>query len=81
MVDVVHTLEADYYVECVIEAYVDGRIKPTRTVCPECGKAPGEAGTAGEHRMVDGYVVVGCEGYFVVDPNSVGIYSPGWEGS
>ncbi len=37
----------------------------------------------GEHifAAVDGWtaVIIGCEGYWAIDPNSVGIYSPGWQ--
>jgi hypothetical protein len=54
------------------------------TRCPECaehvagdGLVPTADGAA--HVMVGGSVVVGCEGYFVVNPNPLGIHSPNWE--
>lgn len=48
----------------------------TRT-CPECGAHvyPGDP----NHVLTsDGYVVVGCEGYWTVNPNLVGVYAPNW---
>jgi hypothetical protein len=46
-------------------------------ICPECAQVgiPGD----GDHHMVGPCVVVGCEGYFVVDPNLVGIAAPHWQ--
>lgn len=46
------------------------------TRCPECDR---EAFTDPDaHVLVNGYVVIGCEGYYVIDPNLVGIESPNW---
>jgi hypothetical protein len=58
------------------------------TRCPECDVIPtpclvcdsDECDGAGvAHGMVGEYVVIGCEGYYVVDPNLVGIDSPNWQ--
>jgi hypothetical protein len=63
-------------------------LAPWRTrVCPECegvitgdGFVPDEA-TGGEfaHVVVDGSVVLGCEGYFVVSPAVLGLDPGQWE--
>jgi hypothetical protein len=83
------TLELIAYLAAVIKAVVtEGRTEiPLTTTCPECGDAVdqfGESERGGPHHLViettsDTYaVVVGCEGYFVVNPNLVGIDSPMW---
>jgi hypothetical protein len=47
------------------------------TRCDECGLVPGDDG----HHVVhpDGYVIVGCEGYWQVNPNAVGLDHPRWQ--
>lgn len=46
-------------------------------ICPDCDREPEPDGT---HRLLHGWVVVGCGGYFVVDPNQIGLSLPGWLG-
>ena len=51
------------------------------TVCPECGlKDPLPARNDPEeyHTTVNGYVVVGCEGYHVIHPAAVDLDSGAW---
>ena len=43
--------------------------------CPECGEIPRDG--IG-HTTRGGYVTIGCEGYFVIDPRVLGIESPYW---
>jgi len=44
--------------------------------CDECNGVPMEPD--GEHVMQDGYVVVGCEGYWHVNPNALGMNEESW---
>lgn len=76
------------YAKAVDEALAAGRITgPLTTRCPECNCDFGdldEAHEDTEHIIVattsdTTAVVVACEGYFLVNPNSVGIDSPGWQ--
>lgn len=46
-------------------------------VCPQCGQLP-EA-EDGIHIVLGGAVVVGCKGYWVINPNLVGIPRPSWQ--
>lgn len=54
------------------------------TICPECDKevTPDVERATREdgfyHRMMDNWVIVGCEGYRVVNPNIVGQKSEFW---
>lgn len=67
------------YVQAVTDAIRAGHddIKAYLTKrCPECdGDATDEPE---DHVLVQGWCVVACEGYWVVDPNLVGIESPRW---
>jgi hypothetical protein len=61
-------------------------LAPWRTpTCPECGATPGGDGLvvadSGDHAHVvlRGAVILGCEGYFVVDPAAVGLDRGQWE--
>jgi hypothetical protein len=53
------------------------------TICPECGDIPtpdrlgGLSGTSPYTHILDddGYVLIGCEGYFVINPAVLGITS------
>lgn len=45
------------------------------TECPECC---GVEGYENLHTMIGKIVLIGCEGYFVINPNAVGIDSPNW---
>lgn len=82
MIDVLHNPDVDAYVLAVRDSLNFGRLaaRDLRTTCPECGVEPSEVPeVASDHRLAGPYVVVGCEGYYVVNPNLVGIPSPGWE--
>ena len=47
-------------------------------VCPECGHVPERE--EGIHVVVGAAaVVIGCEGYWVINPNVVGIPRPSWQ--
>lgn len=76
------------YAEAVDTALAAGRISgPLTTVCAECGSDFAdldEAHEDTEHIIIattsdTTAVVVACEGYFMVNPNSVGIDSPNWD--
>jgi hypothetical protein len=76
------------YAETVDEAVQAGRYEgPLTTHCPECGTAfysLDKAYADDEHIIIlttsdTPAVIVGCEGYFVVNPNEVGIPSPNWQ--
>jgi hypothetical protein len=61
-------------------------LAPYRTeACPECGFGPTGGGLVitengqAAHVMVRGYVVLGCEGYFVVDPAALGLDRGEWD--
>lgn len=49
-------------------------------VCPQCGWSTGKGDTAGgdRHVVMSILVVVTCAGLPTVDPNEVGVHSPGW---
>ena len=52
--------------------------------CPECedvicGDGVVTAEDGAEHYVTGGAVIVGCEGYHVVNPNRVGIDAPAWQ--
>ena len=75
------------YAALVDIALTDGRISgPLTTTCPECGVDFADADDAHNDDLhiimastIDTFaVVVGCEGYFVVNPNLVGIDAPNW---
>lgn len=78
------------YAEAVDAALQSGRLNdvPLTTRCPECGSDFGDLDEAyedTEHILTlttsdTVAVVVGCEGYYVVNPNRVGIDSPNWQG-
>lgn len=75
------------YAEAVDAALTSGKLTgPLTTTCPECGcnfSDGDEVHEDSEHIIIattsDTYaVVVACEGYFVVNPNLVGIDCPNW---
>ena len=75
------------YTEAVADAIITGKLSgPFTTTCPECGSDFADSDEAyedTEHIIVtltsDTFaVIVGCEGYFVVNPNLVGFDSPNW---
>lgn len=45
--------------------------------CPECGQVP--ARDDNDHVVVGETVIVGCEGYWIVNPKVVGIHRPNWQ--
>lgn len=45
--------------------------------CPECGEVPEDQGI-GLHRVYEGVVIIGCEGYWVFDPEMVGMGTGNW---
>lgn len=45
--------------------------------CPECDQVPTGYDTH-YHKMHDGNVIIGCEGYYVIDPAKVGMGSGNW---
>jgi hypothetical protein len=53
---------------------IAGYLSPT---CPECGHCarPDD----GAHITLGDAVVVGCEGYWVINPNTIGIPRPQWQ--
>ena len=73
------------YVNACIEAINDGGL-PIETLsvrCPECGRDGSRSDDFYWEHFTDdrGHVLVGCEGYWTVNPLSVGVESPGWEPS
>jgi hypothetical protein len=68
------------YLAAVIRALLrrDQALQPYLSpVCPECGQVPGQ--DDGDHVVLGAAVVIGCEGYRVINPNVVGIPSPNWQ--
>ncbi len=43
--------------------------------CPSCGSDQPDPAT---HVVLDGDVVLACDGYRVIDPNAVGLEDPHW---
>jgi hypothetical protein len=80
--------ETRAYAEAVDAAIVAGKLSgPFTSTCPECATSFAVAGAHmdKDHIIVsltsDTFaVVVACEGYYVVNPNLVGIDSPMWMG-
>jgi len=75
---------ARYLVE---SAKPDSRAKIWQTViCPECGDIPTPSRMGGlngdsvyTHILdADGFVLIACEGYYVINPNAIGLNQPGW---
>lgn len=56
------------------------RLKP---ICPECDRTPNPDDMDDPHAVLSTptglVVVIGCEGYKVVDPNRVGFLAPNWQ--
>lgn len=76
--------EQDGYLAAVADALAcgaDGAARLGRyltTMCPECDAQPG---SEFDHHVLslDGHVLIGCEDYFVVNPNLVGLNRPLWD--
>jgi hypothetical protein len=85
----IFTVETAQYVYNVTTALASGKTLPQMTnVCPECNDRLGFFNT-GEHVVFDTnpedrgsidalVIIVACEGYWMIDPNLVGIPSEGW---
>jgi hypothetical protein len=79
------TPELARYLIAIIQAVVfEGRTDiPLTNTCPECGVDLQDDDADIEHLIITltsdtTAVVVGCEGYFVINPNLVGIDAPNW---
>jgi hypothetical protein len=46
-------------------------------ICPECDQVPEQED--GIHTVLGSAVVIGCEGYWVINPNVVAVPSPNWQ--
>ncbi len=69
-------LEDARYVGRVADALANGQLPPVlRQSCPSCGADHPDPAT---HVILDGEVILACDGYRVIDPNWVGISTPGW---
>ncbi len=68
-----------HYVGLVAAALIAGQIPAVlRTDCPSCGNDRVDPAT---HVIIDGDVVLACDGYRVIDPNAVGLSDPAWKPS
>jgi hypothetical protein len=68
------------YLAAVVTALMrnDPAVQPYLSpVCPECGQLPEPED--GIHIVLGAAVVIGCEGYWVINPNVIGIPSPNWQ--
>jgi hypothetical protein len=70
------------YLLSVTQAVAEGHPLTVTSTCTECGKTP-DVGDE-EHLcllMPDGRtaVVVGCDGYWLIDPASVGLFGTNWQ--
>ncbi len=70
------------YVTAVYAALAHGAPLPLTDRCTECGEVPGWPNE--DHITLprpDGSaaVVIGCEGYYLINPNLVGIDAPDWQ--
>ncbi len=72
--------ERTAYLAAVITALMrkDPALQPYLSpLCPECDQMPEPED--GIHVVLGAAVVIGCEGYRVINPNVVGIPSPNWQ--
>jgi hypothetical protein len=75
-----HSQEVIAYLTAVIAALtrrdpsIAAYVSPT---CPECGRSPRP--DEGAHIILGDAVAIGCEGYWVINPNAVGIRKPQWQ--
>jgi hypothetical protein len=72
-------IERMAYIDAVhraIRGSTTGIRKYLTATCTECGARPSAHDDA--HVVIDGFVVIGCEGYWLVDPNALGIARPNW---
>jgi len=47
--------------------------------CRECGCIPDAHDPEPDHVLYAGYVLIGCEGYWQVNPRALGIDAPRWQ--
>ena len=72
--------ERTAYLAAVIRALMrrDPTLEPYLSpICPECNEIPEQED--GIHIVLGAVVVIGCEGYWVINPNVVGIHRPNWQ--
>jgi hypothetical protein len=66
------------YIMKATQALSEVRSGIKRTMkCPTCDKLIGRAD--GKHVVYMGFVVITCNGYWVIDPNKLGIERPKWQ--
>lgn len=75
--------EIETYCAAVVAAPL-GTIAPWLTYeCPECedsfSATDSYSAFAAEHATIGSFVIVGCEGAWVVNPNAVGIPTENWQ--
>lgn len=75
-------------VQSMIEAHADNEdaspIFPWLTTrCPECDESHADAAQKdafeADHYMIGQAVIIGCEGYSIINPNVIGIDRPNWQ--
>lgn len=70
------------YIELANASFAEEKIPPTEltTTCPECGMEPAEPDTDEYHEFIENtrFVLIGCEGYHIINPNLVGVPRPNW---
>lgn len=74
------TRDTDAYVYAVVAALArrDPALGPyVSPICPECDQIPDPDDDG--HVVLGAVVVIGCEGYWVINPNVVGIHCPTWQ--
>jgi hypothetical protein len=72
--------ERTAYLAAVIRALIrrDPALEPYLSpICSECGQIPEPQD--GDHVVLGAAVVIGCEGYWLINPNVVGIHRPNWQ--
>ncbi|MEU8195318.1 hypothetical protein AB0C10_16205 [Microbispora amethystogenes] len=55
-------------------------IRPWLTdTCPDCRNLPDNTDTEITHQVIGDYIVLGCQGLMVINPNALGIHMPHWQ--
>ncbi len=78
--------ESAQYMRAVASAITANVDLMTTTMCLDCDKEVGKLGFVASWHTLTAYraqtiVVIGCEGYWHIDPAAVGISSPNWMGT